>query len=75
MRRSSGGVIMHDPLAVAVAIAPGMVTTELLHVRVETDNSEKLGATILDKAAGAIDVATAVDADRVLDLFSGRVLS
>ena len=43
------GAFIHDPLAVAAALDPGLVTTEPLHVDVETRGSLTTGMTVADR--------------------------
>ena len=81
-RRGSGCQFMHDPLAVAVAIDPGLVSTESLAVTVETEGNETLGMTVADLRGRAInsevnriDVATGVDGPAALKFFCDRVLT
>ena len=44
--RGAAGLTMHDPLAVGVAIDPSFVTTENLHVDVETRGDKTRGETV-----------------------------
>lgn len=81
-RENGRDIFMHDPLALAVAIEPALVTTESLAVEVETQGKHTLGMTLADRRpAGAfsstppIDVATRVNAPAVLALFRQRVMS
>ncbi len=72
---------LHDPLAVAVAIDPSLVTLTPLHVEVETEGQATRGMTLADrrslqaehKAVPNLHVALAVDAARVLSLVRGRL--
>lgn len=80
-REGRGGMFMHDPLAIAVAIAPDVVTTESFVVSVETQGRETLGMTVADRRVsvscnhiGRIDVATGVNTEAVLQMFRQRVL-
>ena len=80
-RRGRGGISMHDPLAVAVAIEPDLVRTESLAVRVETEGRETLGMTVADRRPSneqseteQIAVATGVNAQAALTMFRQRVL-
>jgi purine nucleosidase len=59
-------LVMHDPLAVAVALDPTLVTTRALAVDVETRGELTRGATIADfrGAPGRLGVALQVDAAR-----------
>ena len=85
------GMPLHDPLAMALAIDPGLVRTRPLPVRVETGGVHTRGMSIADRrpvrsvrrtgedAARSdpplVDVAFDVDAGRVLELLAERVLS
>ena len=76
------GLPMHDPLAVASTILPGLLCTESLPMQVETRGTATLGMTAADlrKPVRAepgwhrVDVATGVDARAALDLLAERVL-
>ena len=76
------GFPMHDPLAVASVIVPGLLRTEPFPMRVELRSADTLGMTVADRrgTAGAlsgwhrIDVATGVDVRTALDLLAERVL-
>lgn len=69
---------IHDPLAVAVAEDPTLVTTVRYPVRVETRGHLTDGMTVVDgrrpDSAQGADVAVAVDADRFLTQFRARLL-
>jgi purine nucleosidase/pyrimidine-specific ribonucleoside hydrolase len=73
------GIVMHDPLAVAVALDPSLVEAPLLPVAVETTGGLTRGATVVDRRPGrapsgpACRVALRVDAGRALRLFEERV--
>jgi len=74
---------LHDPLAVAVAIEPSLVTLTSLPVCVETRGLHTIGMTVADRRSSAywsldmprLEVALAVDAPRMLELFAARVLT
>ncbi|MCP5150932.1 MAG: nucleoside hydrolase [Chromatiales bacterium] len=74
------GMPLHDPLAVAVAIDPSLVSTERLAVRVETASTLCAGLSLADLRTGRtaaptdVTVATGVDGERVLELLESRVL-
>jgi inosine-uridine nucleoside N-ribohydrolase len=63
---------LHDPLAVAVAAFPELVTTEAWGVTVETGIGDQIGRTCLVKQpdAPAHQVAVAVQTDEFLARFS-----
>lgn len=64
---------LHDPMAVAAAIDPTLFTWEAARLEVRTDEAER-GRTLATPAAGApVQVATGVDAERFLALFTERV--
>jgi purine nucleosidase len=72
------GAFIHDPLAVAAAIDPRLITTEPLYVDVETRGELTTGMTVADrrrltgKPANA-DVAATADIDTFLDRLVERV--
>lgn len=73
--REPRGFAMHDPLALAVAIAPDVVGTEPAEVSVELCDPERLGQTsAVFRDDGPVLVATSVDAERALALFEGCLL-
>ena len=77
------GIILHDPLAVAVACDPTLVRTERRPIRVETRGEHTTGMTVVDRRPGAhrgeempmIDVAVSVDADRALAMILDRLVA
>jgi purine nucleosidase/pyrimidine-specific ribonucleoside hydrolase len=78
-RRGDGGMALHDPLAVGVAVDPSLVTLEPLHVAVECEGHLTRGMTVADRRphrtgpAPTCRAALAVDAPRFLRLFLERV--
>nr|WP_165491904.1 nucleoside hydrolase [Egibacter rhizosphaerae] len=76
---------LHDPLAVAAAVDPSVVTTEALPVRVETAGGWTRGMTVVDlrsrrggSAAGdapLTDVALGVEAEPVRAMLHARLAS
>ena len=76
------GFPMHDPLAVAALIEPGLLRTETLPLRVELRGAETLGMTVADLRRPVppqpgwhrVDVATGVDSEAALELLAERVL-
>ncbi len=76
-----GGIALHDPLALAVAVNPGLVGFESLSVRVECEGDLTRGMTVADRRplpphrrpAPNCLVATSVDADRFLSFFLDRL--
>src|SRR5919198_1326206 len=83
LRSQDEGMAMHDPLAVAVAIDPSLVTCTSLPVCAETRGPHTLGMTVADRRPSAcwrgdmprLEVALEVDTPRVLKLFATRVLT
>ena len=87
---NDGGLFLHDPLAMALAVDATLVRTRPLPVRVETKGEHTRGMSVSDRrrSAGArpgdgnaaagdsslVDVAFEVDAARVLGLVAERVL-
>jgi inosine-uridine nucleoside N-ribohydrolase len=77
------GMAMHDPLAVAVAIEPSLVTCTTLPVCTETRGTHTIGMTVADRRPSVywrsdmpqLEVALEVDTPRVLKLFATRVLT
>lgn len=70
--------ILHDPLAIAVAVKPDLVFTQTGRVRVETRGTpdETYGMTIFQKdPAGNVQVANEVNSAAVVDFFLDRVLA
>jgi purine nucleosidase len=72
------GAFIHDPLAVAAAIDPGLITTESLYVDVETLGELTTGMTVADRRRLTgkppnVDVAATADIDTFLDRLVERV--
>jgi purine nucleosidase len=66
------GAFIHDPLAVAAALDPGLITTEALYVDVETRGELTTGMTVADRRhltgrPANVDVAATADIGRFLD--------
>lgn len=75
---SGGAMEMHDPLAVAVAIDPTLVTTRALHVDIENTGRLTAGMAVVDHrhrpgAPANADVAVQVDVPRFRELFDSRL--
>ena len=71
--RGEGGIALHDPLAMALAVDPSLVGWEALHVAVETDSPLTRGRSLADRRPRAsreghptCRVALTVDAPRAL---------
>jgi len=79
--REGGGIVLHDPLAMAVALDPSLVTLESLHVEVECEGRLTRGLSLADrrdipshrKRASTCRVAVDVDAERVLQMVLERL--
>lgn len=79
--RDEGGIFLHDPLAMGVAIEPGLVGFEPLHVAVEWEGRLTRGMTVADrrdiqpyrKEPTTCRAALSVDAPRFLHFFLERV--
>ncbi len=70
----AGMIPMHDPLAVAVAADPSLVTTEEHYIRIETKGRISYGATLSDMRLGRpnetnASVCVDVDRDRFVERF------
>ena len=59
----------YDPLALAAALDPEIVTTRSVTMRVEAADPERLGASLVTGGAGAVAVAQRVDVLRFFALF------
>jgi purine nucleosidase/pyrimidine-specific ribonucleoside hydrolase len=79
--RGEGGIVLHDPLAVAVALDPSLVRFEALRVEVECEGRATRGLSLADrrpipahlKRTANCRVATRVDVPRFLALFLDRL--
>jgi len=79
--REGGGIVLHDPLAMAVALDPSLVTFEALSVEVECEGKLTRGLSVADrrdlpshrKRGPTCHVAVDVDAPRVLSLVLERL--
>jgi purine nucleosidase/pyrimidine-specific ribonucleoside hydrolase len=79
--REGGGIVLHDPLAMAVALDPSLVSFEPLSVEVECEGKLTRGLSLADrrgipshrKRAANCRVAVDVDAERVLRLVLERL--
>jgi inosine-uridine nucleoside N-ribohydrolase len=74
------GCYLHDPLAVGVAIDPGIVETENLYIQVETQGEVTQGMTVADlrpirrrDGKPNANICTYVDADKFLSLFRDTI--
>lgn len=76
-----GRIHLHDPLAVAAAVDPSLVTLEPLHLDVEAAGEVARGATIADrrilspehKVKPNVQVALGIDVSRAMALFEDRL--
>lgn len=79
--REGGGIVLHDPLAMAVALDPSLVAFEAACVEVECEGKLTRGLALADrreipshrKRAPTCRVAVDVDAERVLRLVLERL--
>ncbi|MGH7400758.1 MAG: nucleoside hydrolase [Candidatus Rokuibacteriota bacterium] len=79
--REGGGIVLHDPLAMAVALDPTLVTFEALCVEVECEGKLTRGLSLADrreipshrKRTPTCRVAMDVDAERVLGVVLERL--
>lgn len=67
------GIHLHDPAAVAAAIDPTLFSWEPIRLTVRTDEAERGRTLATPDPASPVAVATAVDAERFLALFTERV--
>jgi inosine-uridine nucleoside N-ribohydrolase len=74
------GCYLHDPLAIGVAIDPGIVETEDLYIQVETQGEVTQGMTVADlrpirrrDGKPNAHICTHVDADKFLSLFRDTI--
>jgi inosine-uridine nucleoside N-ribohydrolase len=70
---------LHDPLAIGVALDRSLVETQAMNVDIETKGELTRGMVVAERRpwirnAANVDVCTAVDAGRFLDLFCERVI-
>jgi purine nucleosidase len=67
-KRGGAGIALHDPLAVGVAIDPGLVAWEPARIAIGADGQTR-------RASGAPNcrIARAVETERFLDLFLDRL--
>jgi purine nucleosidase len=74
--RKGSVILLHDPLAVGVAIDRSFVETEPSRVEVETDGGETRGATIANSQGLEPNgqICTDVDAHRFVRFFAERVM-
>ncbi|HVC34434.1 MAG TPA: nucleoside hydrolase [Chloroflexota bacterium] len=75
--RERGFTHLHDPLAAAAVVRPGLVTTESLHLDVETEGRYTAGATLVrapgEKAPANVEVALGVEAERFEEFLVERL--
>ena len=64
---------LHDPLAVAAAIEPGLLSCRDSTVSVETRLGERLGKTTARYGPGSVRAALEVDADRAVSLITSLI--
>ncbi len=74
---------LHDPVAVAAAICPGMIRTKRFFVEVETMSELTRGQTIAYERSPSdhstersiVNVCISVNSEQFMDLFTGRMMS
>ena len=79
--RGNGGIVLHDPLAIGVALDPSLVGFEELHVEIECEGRVARGLALADrreipsykKRRPNCRVAMSVDVPRFLQLFVERL--
>ena len=64
---------LHDPLAVAAAVDPTLLSCRQGKVSVETRPGDRLGKTTASYGPGSVGVALEVDADRAVSLITGLI--
>ena len=79
MRGEGEGIVLHDPLAVGVALDSSLVRREPMALAVETRGALTAGMAVADlrrrcRAAPTADVCVEVETERFLRLFTERVL-
>jgi purine nucleosidase/pyrimidine-specific ribonucleoside hydrolase len=82
-RSATASITLHDPLAVGAVIDPSFITTEPMHVQVETRGEVTEGMTLADrrpinpewKGPPNVQVGLDVDADRFIAFFLERLLA
>jgi purine nucleosidase len=73
--RKRSGILLHDPLAVGVAIDRSIVQTKPSHVEVVTGDGEERGATMAKQGSPPnAETCSEVDAPRFVKFFVDRVL-
>jgi purine nucleosidase/pyrimidine-specific ribonucleoside hydrolase len=72
--REGGGIVLHDPLAMAVALDPSLVAFEPLHVEVECEGQLTRGLTLADRRPRPAGRATAPTCRVALDVDVERAL-
>jgi purine nucleosidase len=67
-------ITLYDPLTVMAVAQPGIVTLERLNIAVDVSDGPERGRTRRHPDGPMIDVATGVDVDAAIDLFTDRVI-
>lgn len=67
-------ITLYDPLTVMAVAQPGIVKLERLNITVDVSDGPERGRTREDPAGATIDVATSVDVDAAIGLFTERVI-
>lgn len=78
-----GFIHLHDPMAVAVAADPSLVTTKKYHVEIETKSDLTRGQTVTDRRhwlpesyrkTPNTNVCTSIDGERFVEMFMNRII-
>ncbi|MDK2903674.1 MAG: hypothetical protein PWQ93_1593, partial [Clostridiales bacterium] len=64
--------VLHDPLAVAVALDPSLVTVQPMDIGVELGGAYTRGMTV-PREGTSVKAAVDVDVERFMELFMARV--
>lgn len=72
-RQALNGGYLHDPVAVAAAIDPGLFTWQPARVEVRTEEAERGRSVVTPQADSPVAAATGLAVDRFLPLFLDRV--
>jgi len=68
-------ITLYDPLTVMSVVKPAVLKLERLGISVDVTNGAERGRTRRDLIGSKIDVATDVDVDAAIEMFTERVIS
>ena len=70
-------VVVHDAVAVAETVRPGLIRTEPCAVAVDCTDGPSRGSTVVDGRAGdrPVEVGMAADSPAVIEMIVGRLAS